>query len=73
MLASLNNITCPIKTQRAKDIIDRTKRGLLKERIGQNVLKIGFLKRDSLNKEKLSKALRSDRYEISALDNHINS
>ena len=38
--ASLNQ-ACPLKTQRAKDIVYRAKR-----EDGQNVLKIGYLKRD---------------------------
>ena len=41
--ASLN-IVCPIKTQRARDTIDRARKGLLKERIRQNTQKITFLK-----------------------------
>ena len=41
--ASLN-IACPIKTQKARDIIDRARKGLLKDRIRQNTQKIKFLK-----------------------------
>ena len=36
ILASLN-LACLNKTQRARDTVDRAKRGLLRERIGQNV------------------------------------
>ena len=46
------NLTCPIKTQRAMEIVDRAKRGLLRERIGQNVQNIGYLKRDILARQK---------------------
>ena len=50
--ASLN-LACPIKTQRAKDMVDRAKRGLLRERFGQNVQKIGYLKRDISDRQKV--------------------
>ena len=60
--ASLN-IACPIKTQTARDIIDRARKGLLKERIRQKTQKIKFLKEEiSLGSRKLASALPTDIY-----------
>ena len=62
ILASLNT-TCPIKTQRARDLIDSARKGLVKERIRQNSQKIKFLKDEILLwSQKLALALPSDIY-----------
>ena len=48
ILASLN-IACPIKTQKARDIIDRARKGLLKERLDRTLRKSHFWRKRSYN------------------------
>ena len=46
-------LACPIKTQRARYIVDRANRGLLRGGIWTNVLKIRYLKRDISERQKV--------------------